>query len=184
MELTEEKSWRGDYKGISYEIRFWSNKHMKSGEHSFIYPHKGIWNSYIYIHKEALGKDFKKLIPKIVDASFTPERPRQRWEYEKIDNIFNMAYGATFFEPHRDEFTGKIDAIKIGNDYNHIWNENQYITEETILLDIQKSINVFIDRFPDYLVRSVWDGTYHKPDDVAAYDEAKCESYKKKEGLK
>ena len=110
MKLTTRKSWNLDIKGIKCEISFWTNESMKSDEHRSIYPHKGIWNSYIYINKKAISRGFKKLIPEIKKSGYGL---KQNFAY--YDLPVSMAYGLTFFDVSRKP-DGEIFGVKIGND--------------------------------------------------------------------
>lgn len=150
--------WNPRIKGIPCEIVFWADEGM--GEKKEIYSHGGIWNSYIFIERENLPNRFDELIPKKKTIKY-PSGKRTVWDYSPIDEkFFNMAYGATFFEVLRDEFNGRVQGIKIGNDYNHYCNQDQYITEETIKQDLTKTIDGFLQIFPECVVWNHENGKY------------------------
>lgn len=171
MKLTEKKTWEETIKGIPVRIVYWTTEHLKNSEHRDLYPFKGIWNSYILIRRQNIPDKFDELIPAINEHGY-PSGIIKSWNYFEIDNkFFNMAYGATFYGVKRDEFTGEIWGIEIGNDYNHIWNENQYIDEKTIKRDLEQSIDTFIQVFPEYVVWNSIDGKYITPTDLLALTE-------------
>ena len=123
MRKTEKTEWRFEYKGVYCEIVFWSVDGMK--ENLDIYKSGGIWNSYIFIRKDKLPKLFKRASlrlqtkPNPFDKGKPNPRKDSKFDYWKLD--FEMASGITFYEKMYD-VRGKVCCIKIGNDYNHIWN--------------------------------------------------------------
>jgi hypothetical protein len=139
---------------------------MKDEKFDFTYPNKGIWNSYIIINEKQLTPEqFKGLIPKKKKYGFNGKKDRIRYDYGTyLENIFDMSGGITYFEPLRDVFNGKINGIKVGNDYNHIWNGGE--SYESILRDVEKVVDNFIKTFPEYKVWDIQDGIYRKPVDL------------------
>ena len=164
MELTTQKKWNLTIKGITCEIIFWTNESMKNIENESICPRKGIWNSYIYINKQSIPRSFNKLVPEIKKTNFGI---KERFCDEQLP--IEMAYGVTFFDVARKP-SGDIVGVKIGNDYNHLWNENQCIDENTIKKDLEELIEKVYKTFPSIKVRSHVDGKYVKFEELEAYN--------------
>jgi|APSaa5957512576_1039674.scaffolds.fasta_scaffold37470_1 hypothetical protein len=100
--------WNFEYKGIFCEVVFWNKDYHK--ENKDVYWAGGIWNSYIYIKKDRHPELFKKHSLRLKNG-----------RHSIFDVAIDMASGVTFYEKLYNE-RGKVYAIKIGNDYNHIWN--------------------------------------------------------------
>ena len=164
MKLTTTKKWRFTYKSINCEVVFWTNDSMKSEEHRDIYPCKGIWNSYIIINKKSIPRSFKKLIPELKSSKYFKE---PYFNYNKLP--LEMNGGITFFEAIRNT-SGDIIAIKIGNDYNHIWNNPENIGEFSIEKDLRVVVDSVIALFPNFKSWSHVDGKYVKYDELEEYN--------------
>jgi hypothetical protein len=138
VEKVEKTEYRFTYKDIPCEIVFWTTDRMKEDEHG-IYVNKGIWNSYITIKKEKFGDRFKEfnLRPKTQTlASGT--------KYVIFPNSYKLAEmdgGITYYEKIYDQ-KGKLWGVKIGNDYNHIWNGGESF--ELIKSDLEKSVDSLV----------------------------------------
>ena len=132
-----------------------------------IYKNQGIWNSYIIINKSNLPKSFKKLIAPLRKSTIDERKTR---DYCKID-FQDMPNGLSYYEIlHSEE--GKITGIKIGNDYNHIW--NNIVTFEEVARDVKKTIDNLYNRYKDeILIRSHVDGKYVKEDKLEKYNKLK-----------
>jgi len=168
MKLTTSKVWELDIEGINCEIKFWTTEYMKKDDYN-TYPKGGIWNSYIYINKKSIPRSFHKLVPKI-----DTNRGRQCFRY--YDLPIGMVGGTTFFDVFR-QADGDIIGVKIGNDYNHIWNEHEFTNETTITKDLEETINEFAQLFPNYKVWSHVDGKYVKPENLEEYNKKANKKY-------
>jgi len=153
---THKQTWSDRYKGISYEICFWTNGNMQKSENSDIYRAGGIWNSYIIILKKQIPKHFDSLIGKIKYWRGHVSR-----NYDHLHNIFDFNGGITFYKSIFNE-KGEIIGFKVGNDYNHIWNDGTE-DEQQILSDVKTAIDIFISHYPNYKVWSSMDGAYVMP---------------------
>ena len=147
--------WNFEYKGISCEIVHW-------GVGTSLNYGKGIWNAYIFIKKEQLPKDFEKLLVRSrVNKMFIK---RKFWNYDGLEYYFDFHGGITYYSKERDEFTGKVMGIKVGCDYAHYMDEQDHHDEIVIQNDLEKSVDLFIKNFPDYLVWRSTDGAYVSPE--------------------
>lgn len=158
-----KQTWSGEYRHIRFSIVFWTNESMERPENSDIYRFKGIWNSYISIQKDSIPKEFDSLIPELQKLS-----GRLHFRYGSLDDYFNMAGGLTFFDLIHNE-KGIPVAFKVGNDYNHIWNE--YVDFVMILSNIKHSIDCFIEHFPNYKAWSFINGHWVKASNLEKYND-------------
>ena len=168
-----KQTWSNEYKGISYEMCFWTNESMRKPENNDIYKAGGIWNSYITIRREQIPKEFNSLIGKIKKWRSYITR-----EYNHLHDIFNMRGGITFYKSIFNE-EAKIVAFQVGNDYNHIWNDG-HETKESVEVDVKESIDCFIRHFPKYKVRSFIDGAYVMPKNLEKHNKKANERLNKK----
>lgn len=166
------QKWRGVHKHISYTIVFHTSPSMENEENSNIYPNKGIWNSYIQIDKLSIPKEFDSLIPKLQKTKHGKHR-----DYYRLEKLFEFSGGITFYRTQYDE-EGLIAGFEVGNDYNHIWNGGESI--ESILYDIKKSIDEFIDHFPKRKVWSIVDGKWVMPKNLETHNKKANEKLDKK----
>jgi len=122
--------WSDRYKNVYYEIcHFNVNK----------YTPKGIWNIYIFvdIRNERVKKEFnlRKKKTKLVNTYFW-------YPFSKLR--FQMIGGNTFYEKG-------LSYIKLGNDYNHIWNEGCDYDENWMKLDAESMIDKLLEMYPDLI---------------------------------
>ena len=161
--------WNFEYKGIHCEIVNW-NFEDQGGYFEQSFP-SGIWNGYIFINKKQLTpQKFFKLLCK--QRQFrTLSRGRKYWDYSKLDKYFDMHGGITYFQPLREEFSGKIDGIQVGCDYAHLYDEGRMYNENHVKADLEKSVDTFINAFPDYKVWDQKDGKYRKLEETSQYQQ-------------
>lgn len=143
-EITEF-NWR--IKWLSVQIKKWYTEWLD----------KPIFNTYIIIKKENLWEDLKKILLEWKESRFL--KSTMIYEYEKIEDYFDFHSWITFYEKQLN-WEWKLYAIKIWNDYNHI--SDSWETFESIKKDLEKSIEVFVTKFPNYLVWSWRDWSYEK----------------------
>lgn len=159
IKLKQKKIWNFKYKGFDCEVVNWNYEKPWDGHPS------GNWNGYIYITRKQLPDRFEELLCKKEKTKFS-SMP-YRWEYYPLERIFEMMGGITFYEVIRDDFSGKIVAIKVGNDYMHSWDTDRHYDVEDVIRDLKKSVDTFIEHYPDYLVWNFIDGSYIKPELLA-----------------
>jgi hypothetical protein len=147
--------WNFEYKGINCEIVHWGEDEMAS------FQPGGIWNGYVFIQKKQLPKQFNKFICKPVTY-----HKRTHWDYWRMENYFDMHGGVTYYELIRDEITTKPTAIKVGCDYAHLFDEGRTYDENDIKFDLEKTVDKFIEMFPNYLIWRITDGKYVKPNEA------------------
>lgn len=155
IKLKPKKSWVFEYKGITCEVVNWNfDKPMDE------WP-SGNWNGYIIIKAKQLPEKFKELLCK-KRKTIWKSMPWM-WEYYKLDQVFNMKGGITFYEVIKDQYSNDTVAIKVGNDYQHSWDVDHYYNVIDVVFDLKQSVDSFIEKYPDYLVWNRIDGSYIKP---------------------
>ena len=136
MNLTAKKVWSFEHRGVSCEIVFWVTEYMTK-DHTGTYPNRGIYNSYFYIRKDKHPELFDRLTVPVEAHQFRPESPvRYSPRYSEIP--VDMSGGVTFYE-YCFLQNGDRWAIKIGNDYNHIWNGGE--NEISIKIDLEETVD-------------------------------------------
>lgn len=132
---TDETIYDFKYKEIRCQIVFFTKKYMIEDKTSYI--DGGIWNSYIYIKKDKTPKLFKKLCLKAENSRYGLSF---NWYKLETNGLIEMENGISYYGKHFNK-KGKLFAIQIGNDYNHIWNgSNNYES-------IKKDLEMCIDKF-------------------------------------
>lgn len=121
MKLSHKDVWNFQYRGIFAEIVHWGIAD---------YQLKGIWNLYIYINPENIGdKELKKNFLPIFKKVTWGGKENQIYDIYscQIANELELHGGATYL--NIENSNGK-KILKIGCDYNHLydnetdWNEN------------------------------------------------------------
>lgn len=124
--------WGFKHEGVECKVVFWTDENMKSEEHRMIYPHKGIWNSYFIIREEHLKPEqFKKLVMKKKYLSYLSGK-RIMYDYYPLNRMIEMSGGITFYKLNKTNKKELNRYVEIGNDYNHIWDEDEYYDENII----------------------------------------------------
>ena len=146
MRQVKKEEWSGYIKGISIQIVKWQD----------VRSEKPIWNSYMIINKDTLGDRFKEIVCKAKKYG-----KRYSFDYWKLGQ-FDMHCGLSFYEKIFNE-VGKVVAIKVGCDYNHLWDEDCPAYYEYVLQELTQSVEYFINYYPDYKVWCSGNGNYYKP---------------------
>jgi hypothetical protein len=122
------EEWYYDYKDIRCIIKKWQ-----------WYESNYIYNTYIVLWKKQNKELFDKYILEPYEYKVIESSPiRYDYKYEELDIPFN--WWITFYERLFDQ-NWECAAIKIWNDYNHIWNWLE------TFLKIQKDLEETIDSF-------------------------------------
>jgi hypothetical protein len=126
MRKTEKTIWSFKYKNIICEIVFFTTEYMKNDLDT--YKNGGIWNSYIYIKNDSTL--FKKFLLELKDGFYG---------FMSLDIDFHG--GVTFYEKIFNQ-SGSVTHLKIGNDFNHIWNGGEDL--EFVKSELEKTIDSLI----------------------------------------
>lgn len=148
------KIWNGNYKGVSFEINnFKTPKNDWDDE-------KSNWTYYLFIH-------LNRIPNKDISDSFwikgTPDnkgRVFYRYNDHHIINNIDLSGGCTWYSKEAG-FDNSNKVIKIGCDYQHIWNDGIEYYLEWIINDVKKSIDSFLSFIPDYKCYCVGNGNLY-----------------------
>ena len=130
-----KKVWYGKYRGISFEINNFKFAGIESGKEQ--------WTYYLYLDPEEFEPSLW-LEPKENDYS------RITYEYYRhpISDIYWHG-GVTWYEKRGGQ-EKESKTVKVGCDYNHLWDRDKIYDLEDIKRDIKKTIDEFHEKFPEY----------------------------------
>ena len=136
--------WYGSHKGIAYEIKSWGMRETLS---AFGLP-EHMWNYYIYLNLAKINPaDAKKLWLRARANEYMAGRKHYNyWDCEPLKDI-EMAGGITWY--HKEYSLSDERTVVIGCDYAHAWNIGTSYELADILIDIEKSIESVLARFPE-----------------------------------
>lgn len=164
-------SWRGTIEGVSCEIKHWKR------DNSYIaarFPDEPVvmkfWTFYHTIYREQIEGFDSVFLGAPLREGFRPGRQWMDYGALQLDDLFEFHGGITFYEPVRDDISGEVIGVTVGCDYQHAWDRGRKFTLNMVLADCRQSVEKFVESFPDYKVRSSWDGSWHKRDEVEEYD--------------
>lgn len=152
-------SWKGTYKNIQYEIKWWGKSE---------YQPSGIWNWYIKVNNEQFRPEdwvqlrLERSISKLQGLHW------ENWDYDNFPNIEahgGLTYGKMSTYVNRD---GKeCELVEVGCDYNHYHDEEcEYpYTLESVTSDVRNSIDKLLEIFPNMLSRCAYSGMYGEPEE-------------------
>jgi len=125
--------YRGTHKGVNWEIN-----HIERSYGEW-------WTYYIFLRKDRMKPEEFKLFNAPLETYDLGGKKRKIYGYSKIPDI-DLHCGCTFYEKNKDDDLGYF-YLKIGCDYNHIWDEEKGYCLEDIIADVKKSIDNFLSRF-------------------------------------
>ena len=120
--------WSGkEVNGISWEVCKWGKS----------YTGKPCWNTYLYIHDK-----------RIVDALWSDECRKYDWGEVLIpkDVLEELEWngGQTFYHQIVD---GSLRYIKVGDDYQHSWDEDKEHDEHRLINNIRYIAEQFLEKW-------------------------------------
>jgi hypothetical protein len=143
----------GTYKDIYYEIVFWTIDGYDTYGDAFTGRHNGkvgTFNSYLIVNKAKTPELFETVklrkAPKVKTGIL---KNYDRYDYYQLEKngLIEISGGITYYSKEYDAF-GNLYGIKIGNDYNHIWN-----TGDEDFNSIEQDIKQTIDKLLESLNR-------------------------------
>ena len=173
--------WNDEYRGISYEIQKFD-----------AYNGKDAWTFYLYIPLDAIPEDRRErfwLAPKKVENS---KMIIYNYYDEPLINNIEWHCGCTWYSKHGMDGSPRI--IKIGCDYQHLWDDGHRYTAEGIEMEVKQAIDSFLAMMPDMLRRCQWDGRYVPESEGSLHDdiwysnegfklmEESCKQWREKQG--
>jgi len=140
MEIKENKvkKWFGTYNGVRFEINNWINE----------YDNKEVWTYYIIIHLDRIPNKHK---PKTFWLKGIKDGKHVFYRYYNHHVLVDLDWhgGLTYYNKENG-FDGSEKIIKVGCDYNHIWNEERYYDLKTVKGEVKETIDKFLTHIPDY----------------------------------
>jgi len=140
-ELRHKDIWQGKYKEVGFEIAKWFGGNV-------------IWNYYIVLRADQIPKKYtKELVLKGKYITYS-EGGRKHLVYDYMASEFmnrlRFAGGITYYSKMLDG-EGKLLAIKMGCDYNHLWDgERGYsATLEGVFADTKNTIDKLQELIPE-----------------------------------
>ena len=146
MNITEIKTkvWTGTYRGVSFEIY-----NFKRPPNVVDNYESDNWTYYLIIQLNKIPKESNP------DSFWlkgkADDKGRVFYPYYKNDVIMDIEFhgGCTWYSKERG-FDGENKVIKIGCDYQHLWDEGIDYYIEWVQKDVMDTIDSFLLRVPDY----------------------------------
>lgn len=149
QKLNDGHHWFGVWRGIPFEI----NQSKSSIEHF-----SSNWTMYLYIHLDRIPEGINP------DSLWLTKQPSsigktKFYHYYKAPIIPDIGFpgGCTFYAKVDDD----PRVIKIGCDYQHLWNEGETYTIEDIVYDAKYAIESFLRLVPGYKARCSGNGNLY-----------------------
>lgn len=160
MTEAQARSFTGVYRGIRYEIKTWPvDGYLKNS----LGVERG-WAHYLLINVD-------KQVPEALREGFWLKPRPMMFASQMIGHDYmegptaNIEFhgGITFYEKIGG-LEGGDRWVKLGCDYQHLWDEGQRYTEQSVLSEVKASIDSFWDDVcrTAPLARSRWDGKYYE----------------------
>lgn len=143
--LEHSHIWRGDHKGLRFEIVHWGLEDGPNG------PTKGRghWNFYVFIPEQKV-ENFGELWINPEIAYFTEGNPssaylRYEGDYSSPLNVDGWNGGITYWEGNNNIPFKRW--IKVGCDYGHLWDMERGFpaTLQSVLGDCVRTINNLLE---------------------------------------
>ena len=148
IELRHMDTWKGEYRGIRFEIKHWGfgGKEEKKN-----------WNYYLFLDERQFPEKYRS------DYVLPPKKDdKGRLDYDYMScgwNNIRAHHGWTYYKIH-EGYIGTPRLIEIGCDYGHYWDEGRRYSESGILLEVQESIDDLHREVKGFLVRNQKTGEF------------------------
>lgn len=135
--------WRREHRGVTYTL----NHHGISS-----YSSRGIWCYYLHLLENMFqrAEDFA-LFNREPEVTEYAGSKREHYDYYSIPDL-EFHGGVTFYskDGFMDRDGNRFTALKIGCDYNHLWDEESGYWQgmEDVARDAMRSIDLLVDQFP------------------------------------
>lgn len=145
MKITKKETevWNGTHRGINFEIN-----HFKIAPNSIDERGKDCWTHYIYLHIDRIPEQYKPETFWLKGKQNGSHIMYGHNEHPIIGEI-EMHGGCTWYSKEYG-FDGAPKVIKIGCDYQHLWDENQHYNLDYVQHEVEKTIDSFLNFVPDY----------------------------------
>lgn len=167
-ELQYKESWKGEYRGMQFEIVHWQLG----------------WNYYLYIPVEQLPKGIKSKF-NLHSRTFRLSSDSSKhiiFNYSSAPIISDLDWhgGITLYEKKRGE-DNVVKGYRLGCDYAHLWDKNKQYNLDCVVKEAQHSIDKLWELVPDLKLQCAWDGKFYKKDQVYYTDKNVCVSLENRE---
>jgi len=163
--LSGSARWRGEHRGIQYELSW----HGLSD-----YSPEGTWCYYIFANQEEFyPNDWAKLRLEREDRQMLGKSWHRHYSYDNfpdLDPHCGWTFGEMTIYLGRD---GKeYERVKVGCDYAHLWDRESGFWQgrQAVEQDAKRSIDLLCEMFPTRRTRCAYSGRY---DDEAKFYTAK-----------
>jgi len=144
IEKRETEIWEGTYRGVDFEI-----KHFRRPPNEFNHEETHHWTYYLIIDLSKIPKESK---PNQLWLKAKPDdKGRVFYRYNNCFLISHLDFhgGCTYYSK-LGGFDGSSRVVKIGCDYQHLWDEGYIYDLEWVTGDVIKTIEQFLTYIPDY----------------------------------
>lgn len=136
--LREVSKWNGQHRGVNYEVSL----HDVGG-----YRPDGIWCYYIYINEKNAPEAFENefwltRVPPTGPDCWMARYPHYPYSNAAFANV-DWHGGVTFYEKVAG-FDGAPRCVKIGCDYNHLWDQDHSYSAEYVAQEARRTIDQLI----------------------------------------
>lgn len=153
--LRENRRWSGDFRGVPFEIQ--NFQLGKPGDQYF----KDCWTFYIYVAIDRLPDEFKK---KFWLRGKKDERGRVHYAYSRSGVITSLEWhcGATWYSKESG-IDGSPRVVKIGCDYQHLYDDEHSYNEKRLLMDVKACIDSLWTLVPGMKIGCDYNGGWYLP---------------------
>lgn len=156
--LDHKDTWKGEYKNITFEV----------SRHSI--GDKDCWCFYLYVPIEAIPKALRK-------QWVLSEKDKKHSSYD----YYNSPWTALEWHGDITFYEGYKHSVKVGCDYNHLFDQGHTYDKETLAHDAVACIDS-LHKEIELRWRSQWDGSWHDSEQAMLDHTEKCRAeYAKKE---
>lgn len=147
----DRELWRGTHRGIPYEVsRHWRKGHSYNSEPE----RKPVYCFYIFVCVEQFPEqDWPKIWLEQTFSDFGS--PIYRYGNGKGLSELDWHCGQTFYE--KQGINGPFRAIKVGCDYDHIWDDERHYKPAWVAQDAIKCIDSLFVLYPSLIsMNDLW----------------------------
>jgi hypothetical protein len=158
--LSGATRWSCEHMGVGYLLSFHGCRDGSAfaGDEG----HAGTWCYYLMIPEQMYPHRWQDFAAKRNERGYCEHGPA--FEHEMFDSEITWASS----EPYWDRKTKREwDAAKVGCDYAHLWHaERGYPdTYSSVKADAERTVEMFLERNPDRLLRCEYSGIWGTADD-------------------
>jgi len=145
--------WRGTYRGVPFEV----NNFSLGGDPK--------WTFYLHIYLDQMPEDIRERFWLEPDPPMEEFKNRvfYPYNYEPLINDLAWHHGCTFYEKIMG-FDGARRVVKIGCDYNHLWDQERTYTLEAVSSDARRCIDSLYELIPNIKKWCRWCGEFFVPE--------------------